>query len=450
MLDTSKVIWKEGMFLQPHHFQQNERFLLDSLQMRFKAQNTYCAGFTEIVVDPDAIGSNLISITRARGVLPDGVAFDVPLKGPLPIPRSFVDHFTPERQSLDVFMALPYVIEGKPDVASVQSEGQNTRFSGKEISVTDEVFGVQKKNVEIGSYNFRILFSDETIDDHASLPICRLVRNASGQIALDEKFIPPLLYCCASPFIGAQLRSMLEILLAKITNLSASRKQVDGGFAEFSGAEETAFRLLYTLNTYTPLINHHHLANETHPFELFTLLTQFLGALCTFSSSISIRNLPRYDHASFGAVLDRFMQLLRTILNAEISAGSVIMPLEQVRPSTYVARCPDPRLFTSNARFYFAISATAPEKELIVGVVSRVKSCSPDKLDMLIASAMPGVQLMHTSRPPEALSTKPGYHYFSFDQQSDLWKGVALSASIAIYFPNNYSDLKLEIVALKA
>jgi len=70
-------------------------------------------------------------------------------------------------------------------------------------------------------------------------------------------------------------------------------------------------------------------------------------------------------------------------------------------------------------------------------------------LDLLISSAMPGLALMHTTHPPEGLSTKPGYLYFALDQQSQFWRGMQSSASIAFYFPNNYPELKLEMLALK-
>ncbi|NLD98976.1 MAG: type VI secretion system baseplate subunit TssK, partial [Fibrobacter sp.] len=74
---------------------------------------------------------------------------------------------------------------------------------------------------------------------------------------------------------------------------------------------------------------------------------------------------------------------------------------------------------------------------------------SRDRLDLLISSAMPGLQLLHNSRPPEGLSTKPGFVYFALDQQSQFWRGMQSSASIAFYFPNNYPELKLEMLALK-
>ncbi|MBD3320732.1 MAG: type VI secretion system baseplate subunit TssK, partial [Chitinivibrionales bacterium] len=54
MLGGNKVIWKEGMYLQPQHFQQAERHIFDQINSRFQAYLGYYYGLTEIAVDKDA------------------------------------------------------------------------------------------------------------------------------------------------------------------------------------------------------------------------------------------------------------------------------------------------------------------------------------------------------------------------------------------------------------
>ncbi|MBD3322718.1 MAG: type VI secretion system baseplate subunit TssK, partial [Chitinivibrionales bacterium] len=393
--------------------------------------------------------NNLFTLSACSGVLPDGTSFDIPKKEPSPAPKSFSEHFSHETQTLDVFLALPVIVEGKDNIGLAGGESQpSVRYRSKPRTVTDEVFGGQKKEIDVGSYNFVILFGDESQDNYSVVQIGKLTRNPDGRIIFRDKFIPPLLHLGGSPYLMEILRSLLELLLAKISSLSQGRKQIEGGFAEFGTKEETAFRLLQTLNTYAPLINHHHLVPSVHPFELFTLLTQFTGSLCTFSSQVSIKNLPRYDHHNLTGTFERFAEIIRNVLGADISAGAVPLPIQQVKPSTYMAKAPDPKLL-GTARFYFGFCAAVPEKELIVNVIQTIKIASPDKLDMLISTAMPGVQLMHTSQLPEKLPTKPGYLYFTFDQQSELWQFIRGAGAIGFYFPHTYPDLQMEIVAVK-
>ncbi|MGB7569928.1 MAG: type VI secretion system baseplate subunit TssK [Chitinivibrionales bacterium] len=449
MLTNSKVLWKEGMFLQPQHFQQAERFILNAMNTALNDHFPYAYGITGFDVDKDALLNGQISITRCGGRLPDGVIFNIPKEDTAPPARSFAEHFTHEQQFLDVFLALPLCIEGKANVASAAVDGQSVaRYRGRELAVVDEVLGSQKKQIDVGLSNFIVLFGDESLDNHASIQIGKLVRSSSGAIELFAGFVPPLLQVGASPVLMNHLRSLLELLLAKSAALSQGRKQVEGGFAEFSAGEETSFRLLQTVNTFAPLLNHYHFTPTVHPFEAFCLLTQCGGALCTFSSEVSLKNLPRYDHDNLAATFLQLSKVIRTVLEADISAGCVSVPLEKINQTTYVCKIPDEKLL-SVARFFLGVSAKAQEKELVVGVLQRIKLCSRNRLDLLISSAMPGLQLIHVLRPPEGLSTKPGFAYFSLDQQGDFWQDIKASGTMGFYFPNNYAELKIEMLALK-
>jgi len=437
------------MFLQPHHFQQAERYMLNSFRSAMLSHSPHWFGVTELDIDKDAITNGVISVSRCSGMLPDGVTFSMPKEDPPPVARSFADHLAHDQQSLDVYLALPLIAEGKANVVSAAMEGSAaSRFRSRTISVGDEVLGQQRKEIEVGAANFLLLFADESLDNHATVQVGRLSRNANGSVELVASFVPPLLCIGASPYLLSVLRSLLELLLAKVNSLSQGRKQVEGGFAEFSGGEETPFRLLQTLNTFTPLLTHFHSFPSVHPYEVFCLLTQFAGALCTFSSEVSIKNLPRYDHGNLSATFNALVKIIRTVLEADIQAGCVPIPIEQINQATFLCKVPDEKLLTV-AKFFLGVSAKVQEKELIVGVLQRIKMCSRNRLDLLISSAMPGLPLRHTLHPPQGLSTKPGFVYFGLDQQGDFWTQIKTAGDIAFYFPNNYPELKIEMLALK-
>ena len=449
MSKRKRVVWKEGMFLQPQHFQQADRFLQQILTTQWMYINPYFYGISDISFDNTALGNGAVALTSCNGILPDGTLFSLPIEDDPPPSRSFADHFTHDQQACDIYLALPLSAEGRSSVAA-GSEGAATlcRYRSQNVTFIDEVTGAQKKQIEVGVYNFSLLFGDEDLGNHTALRIGRLRRNPNGQVELDEEYIPPLSQISGSRRLLGQLRSLLELLLAKSTALSQGRKEDATGKAVFRAAEEMAFRLLEAVNTYTPLINHYHFEPRIHPFALFTLLTQFAGALTAFSAEVSLKDMARYDHDNLSGTFGTLIRLIRTVLEADIDAGCVTVPVEQVNPATYVCKLPNEKLLSS-ARFYLGVSAKVSEKELIVGVAQRIKMSSRDRLDLLISSAMPGLTLIHAAHPPEGLSTKPGFVYFALDQQSQFWRGMQSAGSIAFYFPNNYPDLKLEMLALR-
>lgn len=449
MFPSNRVVWKEGLFLQPQHFQQSERSLQETIHACFKAGEPYYFGIKDISIDRDGPANGVFALTQCTGVLPDGTSFDIPTRHRGPAPRSFADHFTGDIDSLDVYLALSLCTEGQANVTDRRGEGAaGVRYVSKPVTMTDEVTGGARKEIEVGEYNLTILFGGESLDGYSVLKVAQLKRSGTGQVMLNESYIPPLLQVGGSAALLDMLRNLLDMLLGKIGTLSQGRRQLAGGFAEFTRSEETAFRLLNTLNTYTPLLNHYHITPSVHPFELFTILTQFAGSLCTFSTSVSIRNLTRYEHQNLTGTFGGLLGVIRSVLQADISSGAVVLPVEEVRPSTYMVRCPDKSLL-AGTRLFLGVSADVPEKELIVGAVQRIKICSQEKLDVLISSAMPGVPLIHSPHPPENLPSKPGYSYFALDQKGPMWQEIHASGTIAIYFPSTYRELALEMVALR-
>lgn len=449
MFANDKVIWKEGLFLQPQHFQQSERFLLSSVQSRFSAYHQFYYGFTNYEINTDALANSTFTLTLARGVLPDGTYFSIPETGAAPHARSFTEHFSHDQMSLDVFLALPQVLAGRSAVAESNISVVAARYKSNVQSITDEVFGQQKKDIEVGKVNFTILFGNESRDNFSAMPVARLIRTQSGQIGLDATFIPPTLRIGASSILCNQVRSLLEMLLAKSSTLSQGRKQLKGGFAEFGPDENTPLALLQTINSYAPILNHYYNTLNTHPYDLYILLLQFTGALCTFSASVGIASLPYYDHAAPAMVFSQFDHLIRDILGANISAGCIPVPIKEISPATYLAQVADQKLFEM-ATFFLGIYAEVPEKELVVGSLTRIKMSSRNQLDTLIQSAMPGLPLMHVSTPPPNLSSKPGFVYFSLNQRNMFWDAIRATGSIAMYFPNNYPNLKIELLAITA
>ena len=448
MSKRKKVIWKEGMFLQPQHFQLADSFFEKTMTAKWSLQNPFFFGIADSAVDNTALTNGVFTLSSCSGIFPDGTVFSIPQEDDPPPSRSFADHFSHEQQSCDVFLALPLTLEGRASVgASSDGTAGHCRYKLQSGTFFDEVSGIQKKQIEAAAYNFTLLFGGESLDNYTTLLVSRLKRNPNGQIELQEDYVPPLVQIGGSQYLMGQLRSLLELLLAKSAALSQGRKEGAGGKASFSSGEETAFRLLESVNTYAPLLNHFHFEPRIHPFELFRLLTQFAGALTAFSADVSLKDLTRYDHDNLGGTFGGLMKLIRAVLEADIDAGCMVIPMEQVNPATYVCKLPNEKLMAA-ARFYLGVSAKVSEKELIIGVAQRIKMSSRDRLDLLISSAMPGLPLIHVAHPPEGLSTKPGFLYFALDQQSQFWRGMQSAGSIAMYFPNNYQELKLEMLAL--
>ena len=82
MGDRSRVVWSEGMFLRPQHFQQAERHREFAQFQYALTSEGHFWGFNSIVLDASSLAIGKIAIASASGVFPDGTAFAFPRDKP--------------------------------------------------------------------------------------------------------------------------------------------------------------------------------------------------------------------------------------------------------------------------------------------------------------------------------------------------------------------------------
>ncbi len=87
MSQSSKVSWKDGMFLLPQHFQQAERHMETALQKLVLGSQPLGFGVLELSINEQAMGEGRIELLSCRAIWPDGTSFDAPQLD-APHPRS--------------------------------------------------------------------------------------------------------------------------------------------------------------------------------------------------------------------------------------------------------------------------------------------------------------------------------------------------------------------------
>src|ERR1051326_312317 len=103
----SRVVWSEGMYLGPHHFQVQSRYFEDSVEFATSSLWYAAFGLTGIELDADALHNGTVSVIHARGIFPDGLPSNMPESDPLPPPRAIGDAFPPTHDGIIVSLAIP-------------------------------------------------------------------------------------------------------------------------------------------------------------------------------------------------------------------------------------------------------------------------------------------------------------------------------------------------------
>ncbi|HZU22545.1 MAG TPA: type VI secretion system baseplate subunit TssK [Terriglobales bacterium] len=445
MYQLQRVIWSKGTFLTPQHLQTQDRFIEGMLQFQLQALRAFTWGFTRLTIDQDRLAEGQIAISDAAGIFPDGLAFDIPNSDPAPGSRVLTEYFEPGQDTLDVYLAIPDYrqrginVSTKPDGAS--------RYRADVTMFRDENTGIGEKPVQVARKNLRLLVEGESREGSTVLKIANVQRTDSGALRLGAQFVPPLLDIAASEYAGGILRGILEVLVAKSTALSTTRRQKNQSLADFTASDIANFWLLYAINSHFPLLKHLFDSGHAHPEEMYEAMASLAGTLTTFSNTVHPRDLPAYDHENLGPVLAQLDQKLRLLLETVVPTHFKSLPLKLVERSVYATALDDDK-YLHGTKMYLAVAADVNEGDLIKGVPRLAKVCSATHIDTLVKQALPGMQITHLPAPPTAIPVKLNYQYFSLNQAGGAWEAVCRARNLAVYMPSEFANPQMELIIL--
>jgi type VI secretion system protein ImpJ len=168
---SSKVVWSEGMFLRPQHFQQQERFIEFLAHARALPMEGFYWGFRALTLDVDALALGRIAIASAQGILPDGTPFHVPANGAAPEP---LDVQATDKDQL-VYLSIPLARQQAEAVTFADDAQSLARYRVREAEVPDvNSIGGEPAVVQLGEMRLRIQRASDLTDASIGLKLARV------------------------------------------------------------------------------------------------------------------------------------------------------------------------------------------------------------------------------------------------------------------------------------
>lgn len=444
MAKLSRVVWSEGMYLGPHHFQAQNRFFESTLAFTIEHLCFQPYGLLACELDAEALTNGTLSLLHARGVFPDGLVFSMPDHDPLPSPVPIADLFPPTGNSALISLTIPVF---RPDTANLSQEegGQEaTRFSAVSSVLADENTGIDETPIDLGRKNIAFAVNLQQNSDFVSLPIARVQRDVIKRFVKDEEFIPPCLQIVASPRLLNMLGQLIEILENKCQTISRPRDQSGASSSGFSAEGIANAWFLHCLNSSLGPLKHMLGAPRAHPEELYVEMARLAGALSTFGMEAHPNRLPLYDPFQLGECFKTLDRHIRDHLELFSPSHVSVIALENLAPFFYAGAATDERVLY-RSRWIFAIRCAIGESELITSVPRLVKICSRDFIGRLVERALSGLALTHLPSPPPAVSPKVEYQYFSVDKDGPCWFNISKTRQVAIYVPGELPNPEIEL-----
>jgi len=443
----SRIVWSEGMYLSPHHFQAQSRYFEDTI--RFATENLWfeAYGLLGFQLDAQALRNGTVSLQHARGIFPDGLSFEMPECDALPAAREIREVFPPTMDSLVVSLAVPARAANGPNCELDSEAEAATRFVANVKTLHDENTGSDEKPVYLGRKNVRLLLETETAEDVVTMPIARVLRSGSGQFVYDPEFVPPVLRLSASERLMYLTKRLIEILDEKSATLSASKKKTTKFVAGMSSGDVASFWFLHTIHSALSALRHMYQSKRGHPEEVYREMARLGGALCTFGLDVHPKQLPAYDHQHLGDCFTALDTHIRRHLEIVVPMQAIPIVLKPVAPYVYEGDVVDQRCL-DRARWIFGIHASTGAAETIIKTPQVVKICSSKFISELVKRALPGLQLTHMSVPPSSISARVETEYFNINRTGPCWEHIVLTRKVGVYVPGDLPAPEMELLVV--
>lgn len=443
-MSKNRVIWNEGLFLRPQHFQQQDRFLQHWVESRSGRLRPYAWGITKLEIDESLLGLGKFAINICRGILPDGTPFDMPETTPVPkaldIPKDMKD--------CRIFLALPLAQPDRMEVVDHENKDDLGRYRVKDVYIKDlhTAKSESQAELQIGELSLRFITETEKRDAFATIPLARVIEcRKDNTVILDQEFIPSIMFCSAYDKVSGFIKEIQGYLNHRGKGLA---RRIAAGNIE--GVDETVnFLLLQLVNRFEGVFKHLNTMGDLHPESLYRTTLELFGELATFDSkNRRPKPLVAYQHRDLQASFTPLMDEIRRLFEMIIDQRAIKIDLQLRRKGLWSAIFKE-KILLDSADFILAAKASISQKKLRNAFPKQTTMAPVEIISNLVHSHLPGVELSELAVAPREIPYYSGFVYFAVDTHHQYWQDLKTAGGLAIHIGVDLPDLELELWAIR-
>jgi type VI secretion system protein ImpJ len=444
MANSNRVVWSDGLFIKPQHFQQQQRYLEQQIHQRSLALCRSLYGFSALALNDEYLGFGRIALVNAAGLFADGTGFDLLRDDVMPQPLEITGASVANQL---VHLALPLHSNTQAEICWPEEPAVHSRFQAIRMDIRDlHTTQGDTHSVDLARVAPRLMLGSDDLGAYSTLAIGRILeQRANGSLVMDANFIPTLLDIKASPRLQRFVEEIAGLMQERARNI-ADRVGAPG---HNGVAEVTDFLLLQLMNRSHPRFLHLSRLPQLHPQALYEALLELCAELVTFTDQ---GRLPPpfvpYHHDLPEVCFSQLIQLLRQSLSTVLEPQAMAISLQERQFGLAVAPLHDSGLIGS-AEFILAVKADMPQDDLRSRFVQQCKVASVEKIGDLISLQLPGIPLVVLPVAPRQLPYHAGYVYFQLDDSSQAWQMLENASGFAFHVAGDFPALEMQFWAIR-
>lgn len=438
-----KVVWQEGMFIAPQHFQQQDRYVQNYIRQNVETLAGFSPfyGITELTINHELLRIGKLSVSSCSGVFPDGTHFELAHEVAINIPQGCIETVA--------YIALPISLQGNNDYS--ENEADQSRYLTRSINVFDTSTSANASiAIDAAHLNITLKLDNDDTSGFTLIPVAKILESSeSGDVILDRAFIPACLHYGASQFLSERLKEVHALTSNRAQNLL---QRIHAGQGQKSAQSLMQDYLwLQTLNAWLPWFDLTIANPKLQTHELYGKLKQFEAQVMALSPAIPDTCTPLQFHHLYRSFNPLFASL-RNILTL-VQQDSVIefnwdtSLFEKRRLLRTIIKDP---AAVANRRFVLSVKSSVSSSELNELFPVSAKLSSNTRIVELVRNSLSGINLTPLPLAPNELKPLQGVAYFEVDSSDRNWLDMLETRdALALHVDARLSELEVVLYALR-
>ncbi|MDR3116091.1 MAG: type VI secretion system baseplate subunit TssK [Treponema sp.] len=445
--------WNDGQFLQPHHFQYQQRIVSAYIRLNRSFSLPFTYGLLDFEFDLQSLKGGRVVVTRFSAVMVDGLELSMPgncILNPLDLSNALRENPT----ALTVYVASPYWSEFEANLADEENSKQKRLYLTQKKRVRDENSGDNEITLITRRINARLVTDREDTKDMQLLPLLKLTvltREINQPLVkVDDKYLPPFMMLTAEDPLFTMAESLMSDVRRcrdKLQNTLITPRGEDETFSRTDALDDArSVLLLRTLNYYDIRLASLLVDGFISPFTLYLELASFLSELVGISPKNEIRGIKPYDHDDRLPVFTELFKDIRSFIQSEGGAGYIKLNFTAVQGEGYFFVAIKTEDIADVHEIYLAVRTSGEINEVIRALEQgdTFKLINPRAKSLRIR----GMKLSWMRYPPRFLPVLDGTLWFRLDlaESSKVWRDMCEEKGMVIdCVRERFPDLELSL-----
>lgn len=438
---SKPIYWRQGIFLQPQHFQYGDAYQEDARARLLKYTHLQGGGVVSAILSDSRLEAGFLACSDLQALMPDGQWVDIRLNARL------ADRDVRALKGLDgVYPVAVGLLKLSPGQPAVSANGLDGRFETVEYSEELPDLFDDTPDLEIDRlwFKLRYLVGDEVqaAQGMTVLPVARLTVEA-GVMSFDAHYAPAALVVDEASVLAKRIRSIVDALEARSARLAEMTRpwRMDGEPVDPAWLRD---RMVHAEVSQTLAELEHRARVQLPPERLFESLLVLCRRLSAVGG-IKCPNLPFWDRDNSYFSFDRLGDIAVGLLE-QLRSGPDSVSLFKLREGWLEAQVPS----TARVGEHSVYLVLQQVSEMHLLQASPAKLASLTRIETVVSRALPGVVLTRVERVPYGLGDGTDTAVWRVDTNDAIWKEANTSGTVCLHWLGLPKNARAMLVYFRA